>query len=99
MGQRIKLAHYCGATHIILEFDSSVAVDYINGSIVRCPWSLKILLIDIKEAIKYFTVSNITYVNREANCCAQDMAQSGLRLLHKGSGGFRWSLQGSSSVV
>lgn len=95
----LKLVKQLTITHLFLESDSTVAMDYINSPRDRWPWSLQVLLLDIQDISKCFQLCTITFVKRDANYCAHEMAQLGLRLLRRGSGGICWSLLGTSSLL
>lgn len=64
---------------MVIEFESSKAVNILNGPFCKCPWSCRYVFVDYKYYMSQVHPCQVKYVHYFANNVAHRLAQQCLR--------------------
>jgi ribonuclease HI len=72
----VQLATEKDFKHVIIEGDSKICIDALNGNLNTVNWSISSLICNISELCKYFSSCSFFWTRREANGVAHSLAKA-----------------------
>ncbi len=72
----VQLAIEKDFKHVIIEGDSKICIDALNGNLNSVNWSISSIVCNISELCKYFSSYSFFWTRREANGVAHSLAKA-----------------------